>query len=159
MSLGVSFHLRDFWTRGTSWKALDAQFRHGYMNELAGFLCGQVAHGFYPDGENIFNAFGATPLDCVNVVILGRDPYPHKGLATGLAFAVPATTPTNKRPRSLRAIFEEVENDCGAKPMTNSDLARWSEQGVLLLNRVLTVVPQRQERIITAGGGRPSRRR
>ena len=114
---------------------LDAPFSAGYMSELDGFLCGQLAHGFYPDGENIFNAFDATPLDSVNVVILGRIRTPHKGLATGLALVVPVTTPTNKRRRSLRAIFEEIENDGGAAPKANSDLMHWTgEKGVLLLH-------------------------
>jgi len=138
----VSFHLRNLWTSGTSWNALDAQFRAGYIKNLDAFLGSQVVrgHGFYPNKENIFNAFGATPLDNVNVVILGRDPYPHEGLATGLAFAVPAGTPIKKRPKSLSAIFEEIEKDCGASPKANSDLMHWTgEQGVLLLNRVLTV--------------------
>ncbi len=138
----MSFHLRHFWTFGTSWNALDGQFRAGYMKNLDAFLDFQVArsHGFYPNEKNIFAALEATRLDQVNVVILGQDPYPRKGLATGLAFAVPATTPIKKRPASLRAIFDEIRTDCGAAPKANGDLMHWTgEQGVLLLNRVLTV--------------------
>jgi len=138
----VSFRLANYWDFDSSWHALDAQFRAGYMKNLDAFLGSQLArcHGFYPNKKNIFKAFDATPLDRVNVVILGRDPYPRKGLATGLAFAVPATTPIKERPASLRAILEEIEKDCGATPKASSDLMYWTgEQGVLLLNCALTV--------------------
>lgn len=75
----------------------------------------------------------------MKVVILGQDPYHTDTLATGLAFAVPEATMSGDRPQSLRAIFQEVEDDFGNDPSRNSDLTSWADQGVLLLNTALTV--------------------
>ena len=78
------------WKVDNSWDKLKAEFDNDYMTKLDEFLCSEHDHGFYPEEENIFKAFDATPLHRVDVVILGRDPYFRAGQATGLAFAVPA---------------------------------------------------------------------
>ncbi len=90
---------------------------------------------FYPPGKDIFKAFRLTPLDEVRVVILGQDPYYQPRQATGLAFAVHEGV---ELPSSLESIFAEVTNDCGQRQAT-SDLTSWADQGVLLLNSILTV--------------------
>ena len=89
-----------------------------------------------PDASRILRAF-STPLDGVRVVIVGQDPYPTVGHAVGLSFAVdPRTRPV---PRSLANIYRELASDTGTQPPASGDLSGWAEQGVLLLNRVLTV--------------------
>ncbi|WP_082046236.1 uracil-DNA glycosylase [Arthrobacter sp. L77] len=89
-----------------------------------------------PDPSRILRAF-TTPMDSVRVVIVGQDPYPTVGHAVGLSFAVdPRTRPI---PRSLANIYRELASDTGAEPPASGDLSGWAEQGVLLLNRVLTV--------------------
>ena len=91
-----------------------------------------------PAYENILAAYQLPPED-IKVAIFGQDPYPTPGYAHGLAFSVsPHTKPL---PASLRNIFKELENDCGVKPAANGDLHRWAEQGVLLLNQILTTRP------------------
>lgn len=93
-------------------------------------------HRVLPDPSRILRAF-TTPLDRVRVVIVGQDPYPTVGHAVGLSFAVdPRTRPI---PRSLANIYRELASDTGAPPPASGDLSGWAEQGVLLLNRVLTV--------------------
>lgn len=93
-------------------------------------------HTVLPPAEEVFAAF-AVPLDAVRVVILGQDPYPTPGHAMGLAFSVaPAVRPL---PRSLTNIYRELESDLGIQPAEHGDLSAWAKQGVLLLNRVLTV--------------------
>ena len=91
-----------------------------------------------PAYENIFAAYQLPPDD-IKVAIFGQDPYPTPGYAHGLAFSVSAHT--QPLPASLRNIFKELESDCGVKPATNGDLHRWAEQGVLLLNQILTTRP------------------
>ena len=90
----------------------------------------------YPEKQNIFNAFKLTDFNDVKVVILGQDPYHEKGQAQGLSFSVPSNF---KLPPSLVNIYKELESDLGVKSITNGDLTPWAEQGVLLLNTVLTV--------------------
>lgn len=77
-----------------------------------------------------------TPIDSIRVAIIGQDPYPTPGFAHGLAFSV--SKDIVKLPASLKNIFKELESDCGAPVPINGDLSHWSEQGVLLLNRILT---------------------
>ncbi|MBO3063596.1 uracil-DNA glycosylase [Mammaliicoccus fleurettii] len=89
----------------------------------------------YPDRENIYQAFDLTPLDRVKVVILGQDPYHGPNQAHGLAFSV---QPDAKFPPSLRNIYKELEEDIGCKRET-PHLQDWANEGVLLLNTVLTV--------------------
>ena len=90
---------------------------------------------FPPQGE-LFAAFRLTPPERVRAVILGQDPYHEPGQAHGLAFSVRAGV---KLPPSLRNIFHELESDCGVPPRESGDLTGWAEQGVFLLNTVLSV--------------------
>lgn len=91
----------------------------------------------HPKSGQVFRAFRKTPLEEVKVVIIGQDPYPHDA-ANGLAFSYDGSY--QSIPASLQNIFEEVERDLGfSGPTHNPDLSRWAEQGVLLLNTVLTV--------------------
>lgn len=91
----------------------------------------------FPKKENIFKAFTLTKLDNLKVVILGQDPYHGVGQAQGLAFSTPSNI---KNPPSMQNILKEIESDLGRKSVCeNGDLTTWAEQGVLLLNTVLTV--------------------
>lgn len=90
-----------------------------------------------PGPDRLFAALAATPPARVRVVILGQDPYPTPGHANGLAFSV---TPETRLPRSLANIFTELRADLGAAPATG-DLSHWADQGVLLLNTALSVLP------------------
>ena len=107
---------------------------------MGAFLREEVAagHGYLPAGENILRAF-TRPLAEVRVLILGQDPYPTPGNAVGLSFSVaPEVRPL---PGSLVNIYRELKADLGIEPAPHGDLTHWFEQGVLLLNRVLTVRP------------------
>ena len=90
----------------------------------------------YPLPAERFAAFALTPPDRVRVILLGQDPYHEPGQAHGLAFSVREST---KLPPSLVNIYKERESELGIPPSTSGDLRRWAEQGVLLLNTVLTV--------------------
>jgi uracil-DNA glycosylase len=91
---------------------------------------------YLPAGGDVLRAF-ATPFDAVRVLVVGQDPYPTPGHPIGLSFAVdPAVRPV---PRSLANIYRELADDLGVTPPQHGDLRAWSDQGVLLLNRVLTV--------------------
>lgn len=104
------------------------------------FLRSEVAAGqtYLPSGEHILRAF-QQPFDDVKVIIVGQDPYPTPGHAIGLSFAVAGDV--RPLPRSLVNIFNELRDDLGCPLPKNGDLTPWSEQGVLLLNRSLTVRP------------------
>jgi uracil-DNA glycosylase len=123
--------LADHWKSVNGWSALDAVLR-GRWGSLDAFLSSQPR--FYPDVDNIFNAFKATALGDVKVVILGQDPYPNDQ-ATGLAFSVK----DKKLTSSLRAIYGAIKHDYGKSPARTGDLSRWADDGVLLLNTALTV--------------------
>jgi uracil-DNA glycosylase len=102
------------------------------------FLRDEVAagHSYLPAGQNILRAF-SHPMAKVRVLIVGQDPYPTPGHAVGLSFSVaPEVRPL---PPSLANIFKELRDDLGIQPSPHGDLSSWAEQGVLLLNRVLTV--------------------
>lgn len=104
------------------------------------FLREELAAGrpYLPAGPHIFRAF-QRPLDEVRVLVVGQDPYPTPGHAIGLAFAVdPHVRPI---PRSLANIYQELRTDVGIAPRQHGDLTAWSDRGVMLLNRVLTVRP------------------
>ncbi|GEA88175.1 uracil-DNA glycosylase [Cellulomonas cellasea] len=104
------------------------------------FLRAEVAagRGYLPDGPSVLRAF-QRPLADVRVLVVGQDPYPTPGHAMGLSFSVqPDVRPV---PRSLANIFTELVADVGAAPPTSGDLTPWADQGVMLLNRVLTVRP------------------
>ena len=90
----------------------------------------------YPAPDDIFNAFAFTPLSKVKVVILGQDPYHEPGQAHGLSFSV---KPSVEIPPSLVNIYKELHEDCGCYIPNNGYLKKWADQGVLLLNTVLTV--------------------
>ena len=90
----------------------------------------------YPDKQNIFAALRATPFDKVSVVIVGQDPYHGPGQAHGLSFSVPRGV---DQPPSLRNIFKELHNDVGIPTPHTGNLTSWAQQGVLLLNAILTV--------------------
>ena len=94
--------------------------------------------GYLPTGANVLRAF-AYPLADVRVLIVGQDPYPTPGHAMGLSFSVAADV--RPVPRSLANIFDEYQSDLGLSKPANGDLTPWSQQGVMLLNRVLTVQP------------------
>jgi len=107
---------------------------------LGEFLRAEVAagRGYLPAGRHVLRAF-SHPLDQVKVLIVGQDPYPTPGHAVGLSFSVaPEVSPV---PRSLQNIYREMVSDLGVPIPSNGDLSPWADQGVLLLNRVLTVRP------------------
>ena len=110
------------------------------IGALGAFLRAEVAagRGYLPAGENVMRAF-ARPLGDVRVLIVGQDPYPTPGHPIGLSFAVaPDVRPV---PRSLANIYTELNADLGFAPAPHGDLSAWADQGVMLLNRVLTVTP------------------
>ncbi len=122
-----------------SWKAvLAAEFEKEYFIRLKQNLLSEKAQRkqVFPAGSLIFNAFNRTPFDKVKVVILGQDPYHGPGQAHGLSFSVPVGVPA---PPSLQNIFKEISSDIGGSPAPNGNLERWADQGVLLLNAILTV--------------------
>ena len=124
-----------------TWQALlDEPFaREPHRTTLARAEAAAAAAEVYPPRAQWFAAFAQTPPDAVRAVILGQDPYHEPGQANGLAFSV---EPGVKLPPSLRNIFRELTDDLGAAPRTG-DLRPWAEQGVLLLNTVLTVEASR----------------
>ncbi len=110
------------------------------ITRMGSFLRDELAAGrqYLPSGERILRAFHR-PLAEVRVLVVGQDPYPTPGHAVGLSFSVePDVRPL---PRSLVNIYRELVEDVGVPPPQNGDLSPWAEQGVLLLNRVLTVRP------------------
>ena len=122
-----------------SWKSLLIQeFSEPYMVELREYLKGQILDRktIYPKGPDYFAALNYTPYDKVSVVILGQDPYHGPGQAHGLSFSVPTDV---RPPPSLINIYKELHDDLEIPPSTHGHLRHWAEQGVLLLNSVLTV--------------------
>jgi uracil-DNA glycosylase len=121
-----------------SWRAVLAeQFREPYYQKLREFVSQERAnHKVFPPAEDVFNAFKHTPYDRVKVLILGQDPYHDDGQAQGLCFSV---RPGVKPPPSLVNIFKELQSDLGIKPPNHGSLMHWADQGVMLLNTVLTV--------------------
>lgn len=123
-----------------SWlKQIGEEFNQSYMQELKSFLQNEKALGkqILPKGSQWFNALNSTPFEDVKVVILGQDPYPTIGHAHGLCFSVmPEVSPL---PKSLLNINKELEEDVGVSNHHSGYLQPWAEQGVLLLNAVLTV--------------------
>ena len=122
-----------------SWKRrLESEFGQPYMVALREFLLQRKRAGavVYPPGPLIFNALDSTPFDQVKVVVLGQDPYHGPGQAHGLCFSVREGVAP---PPSLVNIFRELGDDIGCRPPASGDLQSWADQGVLLLNAVLTV--------------------
>ncbi len=112
----------------------------GLVAQLGEMLRAEVAagRGYLPAGPNVLRAF-SQPLDEVRVLIVGQDPYPTPGHPIGLSFAVDRSV--RPLPRSLQNIYTELGTDLGVPTPSHGDLSAWSAQGVLLLNRVLTVTP------------------
>ena len=123
----------------SSWlEPLRGEFEQPYMAELKRFLLAERDRGkrIFPKGGEWFRALDLTPLEQVRVVILGQDPYHGQGQAHGLCFSVRHGV---QPPPSLVNIFKELRSDVGVKPARHGFLEHWAEQGVLLLNSVLTV--------------------
>ncbi|MEM6725314.1 MAG: uracil-DNA glycosylase [Bacteroidota bacterium] len=123
-----------------SWKAVLAdEFQKDYFGLIKQFLVREKQAGktIYPPGSLIFNAFNSTPFDQVKVVILGQDPYHGPRQAMGLSFSVPRDVRT---PASLKNIYKELATDLpGFQIPNHGDLTHWANQGVFLLNAMLTV--------------------
>jgi len=122
-----------------SWKEpLAGEFNSGYMDSLREFLLSEKQAGkqIFPKGSEYFRALDLTPLDKVRVVILGQDPYHGPGQAHGLCFSV---QPGVRPPPSLVNIYKEMQADLGITQPNHGFLEHWAQQGVLLLNSVLTV--------------------
>lgn len=121
------------------WKAqLADEFQKPYMQELRTFLKAELQSGkvIYPKPSEYFAAFNATPFSQVKVVILGQDPYHGPGQAHGLCFSVRPDVPP---PPSLINIYKELQSDLGVPRAKHGYLKAWADQGVLLINSVLTV--------------------
>jgi uracil-DNA glycosylase len=121
-----------------SWKAVvGAEFDKPYFQELEAFVRQERAqHEVFPPAGDVFNALKYTPYDEMKVLLLGQDPYHDNGQAHGLCFSV---RPGIKAPPSLVNMFKELREDVGCRIPNNGYLVPWAEQGVLLLNAVLTV--------------------
>ncbi len=113
------------------------EFKKPYYRELYTFVKKEYSERqIFPEADDIFNAFSYTPYNKVKVVILGQDPYHNDGQAHGLSFSV---KPGTDIPPSLLNIYKEMHDDIGTYIPDNGNLVKWAEQGVLLLNAVLTV--------------------
>lgn len=129
-----------------SWQnLLGEQFEQPYMQQLSSFLRAEKARGarIFPPGKQMFAALNLTPVDKVKVVIIGQDPYHGPNQAHGLCFSVLPGTPL---PPSLRNILKEIQSDLGVQQEIRPDrgcLTSWAQQGVLLLNAVLSVEQSR----------------
>lgn len=122
----------------TDWNPiLRQEFNKPYWAELQKYIFDQRAsHKIFPAHSDVFRAFHLTSFAALKVVILGQDPYHAEGQANGLCFSVSSGIPF---PPSLRNIFKELEDDMGVSKPQSGDLAKWAEQGILLLNTTLTV--------------------
>ncbi len=121
-----------------SWdEMLEDEFQKEYYLKLRAFLAKEYrARTVYPDMYDIFNALRYTSYEDVKVVIIGQDPYHGPGQAHGLSFSVKKGI---EQPPSLKNIFKEIQDDLGIAPPNHGELIKWAQQGVLLLNAVLTV--------------------
>ena len=117
--------------------AISGEFKKSYYKDLYYFIKEEYAiRVIYPPSDDIFNAFHYTPLSKVKVVILGQDPYHNEHQAHGLSFSV---LQGEEIPPSLQNIYKELHNDLGCSIPNHGYLKKWADQGVLLLNSVLTV--------------------
>ena len=117
--------------------AVNAEFKKPYYAELYKFVKEEYSKvAVFPPADEIFSALHLTPLSKVKVVVIGQDPYHNVGQAHGLCFSV---RPEVEIPPSLVNIYKELQSDLGCKIPNNGYLVKWAEQGVLLLNTVLTV--------------------
>lgn len=118
-------------------KALEGEYKKPYYRKLYNFVNEEYSsHTIFPPADDIFNAFHLTPLKDVKCVILGQDPYHNFGQAHGLCFSVKSDV---EIPPSLVNIYKELNDDLGCYIPNNGYLVKWAEQGVLMLNTVLTV--------------------
>lgn len=118
-------------------EALRPEFNKEYYRKLYAFVKEEYStHVIYPPSDRIFTALQHTQLEEVKVVIMGQDPYHEPGQAMGMSFSVPEGIAI---PPSLRNIYKEIHEDVGERIPQSGDLTRWADQGVLLLNAVLTV--------------------
>jgi uracil-DNA glycosylase len=118
--------------------AVEAEFHKDYYRSLYRFVKEEYSRcTVYPPADDIFNAMHLTPLSKVKVLILGQDPYHEPGQAHGLSFSV--LPEQHDIPPSLQNIYKELQTDLGCKIPNNGYLKKWADQGVLLLNTVLTV--------------------
>ena len=116
---------------------LQEEFKKPYYKDLYNFIKAEYStHTIYPPSEDIFNALKTTPIGNVKVVILGQDPYHEPGQAHGMCFSV---KPGIQTPPSLQNMYKELKEEYGYDIPNNGYLVKWAEQGVLLLNTVLTV--------------------
>ena len=116
---------------------LEVEFKKPYYKDLYKKVLEEYrSRQIFPNPDDIFNAFHLTPLKDVKVVILGQDPYHNDGQAHGLCFSV---KPDVEVPPSLVNIYKELQDDLGCRIPNNGYLVKWAKQGVLMLNRVLTV--------------------
>jgi uracil-DNA glycosylase len=131
--LDSEIQLEDSWLR-----VLGEEFEKPYMQQLRAFLRAEkdADKVIYPPGAQMFNAFQHCPLPAVKVVILGQDPYHGPGQAHGLCFSVPEDVAI---PPSLVNIYKEIHQDLGLSMPAHGNLTSWADQGVLLLNSVLSV--------------------
>ena len=118
--------------------AISGEFKKPYYRQLFQFVKDEYSRAvIYPPADDIFNAMHFTPLSQVKVLILGQDPYHNENQAHGLSFSV---LPSQKDiPPSLQNIYQELHDDLGCRVPNNGYLKKWADQGVLLLNTVLTV--------------------
>jgi len=121
-----------------SWKSLmSEEFNAEYFASLKEFLVNEKKqYKIYPEGSKIFEAFNRTAVSKVKVIIIGQDPYHGDGQAHGLCFSVQKGI---KLPPSLRNIYKELNSDIGIKTPAHGDLSKWADNGVLLINSILTV--------------------
>jgi len=118
-------------------EVLAAERTKPYFDELTKFVAEQrAAHTVFPEEKDVFNALKTTPYEKVKVLLLGQDPYHGKGQAHGLSFSVQQGV---SKPPSLVNMFKELKDDLGCPTPNHGSLLSWAEQGVLLLNAVLTV--------------------
>lgn len=118
-------------------RVLVNEFKEPYFKDLEAFIEAEYkTEQVFPPKDKIFNAMHLTPFKEVKVLILGQDPYHDDGQAHGLCFSV---MPGIKIPPSLRNIYKELHSDLGISPAKNGCLTKWAEQGILLLNAVLSV--------------------
>ena len=119
------------------YELLKSEFDKDYFKSLQEFLKSEYTkYQIYPSEDKIFNALNHVPLDKIKVVIIGQDPYHEPGQAQGLSFSVPSDV---QIPPSLVNIMTEIESDLGIVCKKDGNRERWANQGVLLLNTVLTV--------------------
>ncbi len=122
-----------------SWQSLlRGEFEKPYFDQLRRFIKSEYqSKTIYPAPSHIFNAFNSTPVDKVKCVIIGQDPYHGAGQAHGLCFSVKSGV---KPPPSLKNIYKEIESDLNLSMPNNGCLQKWADQGILMLNNVLTVM-------------------